>query len=59
MLQEFSVELIQGGPELSTELLELQMKNAANFWHFKIPVSVRVIIFAELYVRRTLELSFN
>ena len=48
-----------GGAELSTELMELPTKNSANFCNFKNPVYLRVMIFAELYLRRTLELFFN
>ena len=59
MLLEFFAELIRGGPELSTELVDLPTKNSANFRNFKNPVSLRVMIFAELYLRRTLELFFN
>ena len=59
MLLEFLVELIRGGPELSTELMELPTKNSANFCNFKNPVSLRIMIFAELYLRRTLQLFLN
>ena len=59
LLREFFAELIRGGPELSSELVELPTKNTANFCNFKNHVSLRVMIFAELYLRRTLELFFS
>ena len=46
-----------GGAELLKELVELPTKNSANFCNFKNPVSLRVMIFAELYLRRTLALE--
>ena len=48
-----------GGGELSTELVELLTKNSANFCNLKNSVSLRVMIIAELYLRRTPELFFN
>ena len=59
MLLEFFTELICGAPELSTELVELPLKNFANFCNSKNPVSLRVMIFAELHLRRTLESSLT
>ena len=59
MLLDFLVGLIRVRPELSAELLEFPTKYSANFCNFKKPVSFGVMIFAELYLRRTLELFFN
>ena len=59
MLQDFLIELIRRGPEFSTELVELLTKNSANFCYLRNPVSLRVMRFAELYLRRTLELFSN
>ena len=61
MLLDFFVELIRGGggPELSTELLERLTRKSANFWNLQNDITLKFMIFAELYFRRTLELFFN
>ena len=62
MVLDFFVELMRGGGggggRTINKLVDLLTKNSANWCNFKNPVPLRVMIFAELYLHRTLEL-FN
>ena len=54
----FFLELIGGGSELWTDLLELLTEHSAIFCKLQNSVTFRFMIFAELYSRRTLDLFF-